>query len=61
MDHRIDALTLAFEAAMKRRLLWRPDRAEQRAAIETLLASDIPAELRLHLKDREKELAWSFQ
>lgn len=39
------------------RELWRPDRNEQIAAIEILLASSIPAELRLMLREREYELA----
>lgn len=59
MDAHLAMLNAA--EALEQREIYRPDRAEQRAAIETLLAADIPAELRLHLKDREKELAWSFQ
>ncbi|HEU4986828.1 MAG TPA: hypothetical protein VFT89_07165 [Rhizobiaceae bacterium] len=38
------------------RELWRPDRAEQMAAIEILLASSIPVELRRALREREIEL-----
>lgn len=39
------------------RELWRPDRNEQLAAIEILLACSIPAELRFLLREREQELA----
>lgn len=39
------------------RPLWRPDRNEQMAAIEILLASSIPNELRRALREREYELA----
>lgn len=39
------------------RELWRPDRNEQMRAIEILLASSIPQELRLALREREFELA----
>lgn len=39
------------------RPLWRPDRNEQVAAIEILLASSIPTELRRALREREIELA----
>jgi hypothetical protein len=39
------------------RQLWRPDRNEQMAAIEVLLASSIPTELRRALREREYELA----
>jgi hypothetical protein len=35
---------------------WRPDRDEQMAAIEILLASQIPQELRLALRERELAL-----
>lgn len=37
--------------------LWRPDRNEQMAAIEILLASSIPTELRRLLREREFALA----
>jgi hypothetical protein len=36
---------------------WRPDRDEQMAAIEILLASKISTELRHALRERELELA----
>lgn len=39
------------------RELWHPDRDEQMAAVEILLASPIPYELRLLLRERETELA----
>lgn len=39
------------------RELWQPDRNEQMAAVEILLASPIPYELRLLLRERETELA----
>jgi hypothetical protein len=48
------ALKLAESAD---RELWQPDRNEQLAAIEILLASPIPAELRRHLREREFALA----
>ena len=39
------------------RELWRPTRDDQMAAIEILLASSIPTELRTALREREFELA----
>lgn len=39
------------------RELWRPNRNEQMAAIEILLASSIPTELRQILREREFALA----
>lgn len=39
------------------RELWRPSRDEQMAALEILLASSIPTELRTLLREREFELA----
>lgn len=39
------------------RELWRPDRHEQMAAIEILLASSIDLELRSMLRRREQDLA----
>lgn len=39
------------------RELWQPDRDQQMAAIETLLSSPIPAELRRALREREIQLA----
>ena len=39
------------------RELWRPTRDDQMAAIEILLASSIPTELRTALRERELELA----
>jgi len=44
-------------AVLVHRELWQPDRAEQMAAIETLLASSIPPELRSALREREYQLA----
>lgn len=44
-------------AVLVRRELWQPDRHEQMAAIETLLASSIPPELRTALREREYQLA----
>ena len=44
-----------MEAGMRE--LWHPDRDEQMAAVEILLASPIPYELRLLLRERETELA----
>lgn len=39
-----------------RRELWQPDREEQIGACETLLASHIPAEVRLHVRDLYEDL-----
>ncbi|MEO3387357.1 hypothetical protein [Mesorhizobium sp. CAU 1741] len=39
------------------RPMWRPDRDEQAAAIEILLASEISTDLRRALREREAELA----
>ena len=39
------------------REIWRPTRDDQMAAIEILLASSIPTELRTALREREFELA----
>lgn len=41
----------------ERRELWQPDRDEQMAALEILLASPIPAELRRLLRQRVIELS----
>lgn len=41
------------------RSLWQPETDEQIAAIETLLGSDIPAELRTVLHRRHEELTAS--
>jgi len=53
------ALTKHDEASavLVRRELWQPDRDEQMAAIEVLLASSIPTELRNALREREFQLA----
>ena len=51
----IEAAVAALEAPA--RPVWRPDRAEQMAAVEVLLASDISIELRRALREREAELA----
>jgi len=45
------------EAEKCARELWQPDRDEQLTAIEILLASSIPAELRSMLREREHQLA----
>jgi hypothetical protein len=45
------------EQAYVGRELWRPSRDEQMAAIEILLASSIPQELRRELRQREIELS----
>lgn len=39
------------------RQLWQPDRNEQMAAVEILLASTIPTELRRELRQMEIELS----
>lgn len=39
------------------RELWQPDRHEQLAAIEILLAASLPPELRRALREREIQLA----
>lgn len=39
------------------RPLWQPDEQAQLWAIETLLASSIPSELRKALREREAEMA----
>jgi hypothetical protein len=52
----IENAVAALEAPTPRNL-WQPDHHEQIAAIEILLASSIPAELRRHLREREIELA----
>ena len=44
-------------AEVPSRELWQPDRHEQMAAIEILLASSIPTELRRLLREREFALA----
>lgn len=41
----------------RERALWQPDRDEQMAALEILLASPIPTELRRLLRQREIELS----
>jgi len=57
-DHIASAVAaLGDRHAVKPRELWQPDRNEQMAAIETLLASSIPKELRDTLREREQELA----
>lgn len=38
------------------RELWQPDREEQLAAVEILLASPLPHEVRLHLRDFHADL-----
>lgn len=40
-----------------RRELWQPDRHEQLAAIEVLLASTLPSDLRSMLRERELMLS----
>lgn len=57
-DHILDQLNAATKLAEHGdRELWRPDRNEQMAAIEILLASSIPTELRRLLREREFALA----
>lgn len=38
------------------RELWQPDPEEQRLAVETLLSSPIPREVRVHLRDFHAQL-----
>jgi len=45
------------EQEAPRREMWQPDRDEQLAAIEILLASTIPSDLRSMLRERELHLA----
>ena len=57
-DHMTHMYQQATELAdVPRRELWQPDRFEQMAAIEILLASSIPTELRRLLREREFALA----
>lgn len=53
----IENAVAAVESREPARPLWRPDRDEQMAAIEVLLASSISTELRRALREREQELA----
>jgi len=54
----IETAVACLEApAEPQRQLWHPDRNEQMAAIEVLLASPISRELRSALREREQELA----
>lgn len=51
----VENAVAALEAPCRE--LWRPTRDDQMAAIEILLASSIPTELRTALREREFELA----
>jgi len=56
-DSEHEHLSSAVASLEGPRELWQPDRHEQIAAVEILLASTIPYELRLLLREREIELA----
>jgi hypothetical protein len=57
-DHHTAMLDAALKLAENAdRELWQPDRNEQMAAIEILLASSIPTDLRQLLREREFALA----